>query len=156
MKRRCRKRMGKGLNREYWERTMEICDESHLAVPSEAISASQWSIVLSWLRFEHRGKSSTLQSLPIVAQFQVLQSRHSIFGYPHSILGSLPGFLLSYPLLHNFHRFAENSKSRNVKSGSPNAKGMFKKILLSPVSQVKWIPISKSLKKLTVRRFWKG
>ena len=55
-----------------------------------------------------------------------------------------------------FHRFAKSSKSRNVKSGFPNAKGMFKKQYFIPLSQVKWIQISKSLKKLTLGRFWEG
>jgi hypothetical protein len=38
-----------------------------------------------------------------------------------------------------FSPICQSSKSRNVKFGSPNAKGMFKKQCFIPLSQVKWI-----------------
>ena len=55
-----------------------------------------------------------------------------------------------------FHQFAESSKSRNVKSGFPKCEGNVQKTSFLPLSQAKWIQISKSLKKLTLGQFWEG
>ena len=45
------KDLGKGLHREDWEGTMEICDETYLAVPGRAISHSWWRWFHSWWRW---------------------------------------------------------------------------------------------------------